>query len=377
MVKYKLAYFKLPPELLEYIKRPNNPFFPANLAQKIYFNSDDYDFCSKLSIRPIKKLDNLIDLKHSFNKVLSRDLFRYYFKEKSRIIKKRIYASYNWGCQMKKKGYCVIAWNMNEVESIALSYSGVNIIWLENGYSRGKSYYYNSNFDFDFNQNIKLKNNITYDHQNNSLFYNILDIIFNIRDRYGVLGYYLQILNKNFKKKTKEPDASSNLSKIVFLAQLDYDYNTLISGNGYDYDSGLSYLNNLVERLNKKMIKYEGYVRLHPNCSIYYNRVLSNYPKIKVDKCNGMDDCVKHYDIALTINSSASTSFINSFKQVLFLGSGEFVNNIDSINQKNIFLKIKSFCKKEASIKKLKLDNYIKSNHVLKKDVKKFIFSNQ
>lgn len=371
-----LAYYKLPPEILSYLETPINPFFPANFAQQKSFNTLDYKVCLKVQKETITELDKLVNIKKTFNKTLSRDLFRFYLKENSKITRNRIYASYHWGCLMKEKGYDVIAWNKNEVESIALSFSGVNIIWLENGYSRGDSYYIDSNFKINIKEEVSpINNKQLFKHQKKSIIYNFCDILFNLRDRFGSLGYYSQIFFKSIKKHNVKSIKNDNYLKVVFLGQLDYDYNTIICGNGFDFNSGLDYFNNMIKSLNKEGLKSKGYVRLHPNCSSYYKNILKGFPELKTDFSSSMNKCSNQYNLACTINSSASTSFINNFKQVIFLGSGEFVDNIKNKDLKNDFESIKLFNNNIASEVKTNLSNYIKKYHISKDSVRALILN--
>lgn len=377
MMNFKLVFFKIPPEITSFIKKPKNQFFPSNYAQLISFNCSDYCFAINEINNDLVEINNLVDIRLAYNSTLLNNLLGFTIKSNEKKVRKRIYAAYNWGVLMKSKNKIVLAWNKNDPESMALSKSGVRIIWLENGYSRSSSFYFDSNFKLKLNDfNFKSTQRFEYNNQKFSILFNSLDLIFDLRDRYGALGYYSQIFNKRINKNhnKKKIKLDKSYLNLVFLGQLDYDYNTIVCGNNFDMRKGVENFNNLIIKLNSSGIKSKGYVRFHPNNLRSHKQYKRCFPEIEFDYSSNMQECSSVFDLAVTINSSASVYFIKKLKPVIFLGEGEFVdymkkNIIQEFNFNNISYEGKSYSK----IMLKNLNEYLNKYHISKKYIKELI----
>jgi hypothetical protein len=154
---------------------------------------------------------------------------------------------------------------------------------------------------------------------------------------------------------------------ILFIAQLDFDYNTIVSGGNFDFREVLKLMSEFQNSCFDKSISF--HVRLHPNSSRYYLDVLHEFDFCKIDTSDSLSDAVNFFDAALTINSSGSTEFIERLKPVFFLGDGEFVEFVGNrINDLNEVFDTRLNYHEIAMSQKENLSTYLTDYHLKRED---------
>ena len=328
-----IALFKLPPEIITLKNQPPLQYYPANLAQLHKFNCEDYTKC-KTSDADIS--DELLSKKIKQIELLRRDSCNILPNQSIDLTRARLAQSKKWGELMEQNGRTVVAWNKHDPDSIAMSEGTKNIIWLENGYFRTTHLFCEPKINL---VNIKTGTppNQTPRSKIQSILLNAADMLINEVDRYGCLGYYLQVASKKANKihlqpYRKKPEKKAAKMNMVFLAQLDYDANTIINGNGLFFQSAIESFNELIKTINENKIDCKGFIRLHPNSSLHYRRSAKKQKQLQLDETKSMEECAEFYDAAVTINSSAAISFIENLKPVLFLGQGELAEFMSAMH---------------------------------------------
>jgi hypothetical protein len=377
MFNSRIAFFKVPPELVP-AELGQADYFPANYSTKIHFNVELYNEIAKNpfidSRLNVDFLNLNIERKLRHNEILIRDLNMNHLGKilmpRKYKIRKSLITAFQWGCEIKKQNKIVIAWNKQDPDSISLKESGVNIVWVENGYKRDGFIY----VDGPLSEIIHSKS-ITTCNVSFSELYNLFDIIFDVHDRFSSISYYLQMMNRRFSKLRKSRIVNSGMSEvqknaglnILFIAQLDFDYNTILSGGNFDFREVLKLMSEFQNSCFDKSISF--HVRLHPNSSRYYLDVLHEFDFCKIDTSDSLSDAVNFFDAALTINSSGSTEFIERLKPVFFLGDGEFVEFVGNrINDLNEVFDTRLNYHEIAMSQKENLSTYLTDYHLKRED---------
>jgi len=369
MLKSDLAFFKVPPEILKYSDVAGWEFYPANYAQYKAFNCGAYDQIQIDDECP----DDLVDLKLKQLEIIRRDCFWLIPSESVYSVRARLSRAYAWGRMMREQKRVVFAWNQFEIDSLAMRLAGPDVIWLENGYARQEHFYCDPLIDVSA---VKKESEtfLEFRHQKYSVAFNLLDILLNKIDRYACVAYYLQKASRliKFKARKKNCIGEEGVFKIVFLGQLDYDANTIVNGNGYSFMLGIEAMRNVVNELESTGVRCKAVVRVHPNASPYYRRALRRADLFAEDVTDSMEECVGHFDGAITINSSAATWFIDAAKPVLFLGKGEFVDAMkfelksEQTDWRSFWL---DYGDTIASDSKRQLRRFVEEGHIKKSDL--------
>lgn len=303
----KIGLFKIPTEILTSLNVDYSVVYPANLYQFVF----SYRHLKK--IKPGKKLNTNYPYEKALEQYSSfRKVFPSFHTWNVKSEKRRLNNCYNWGLKMLNQGSTVIAWNKNDPQTIAMAASGVQVIYLENGFFRGR-HLYCSRPDLINNIEINVKYSLLL-----QTVLNILDCFFDFFEANRTLFYYNQIIFKSINKIKNRLIGFVDLKNatdipsadILFLGQLDYDANTIIHGKNYNSKSVLKILNS--ERCSF-------FYRPHPN--IYVSKTEKKYMR----EINGLtlNEEIDNSNVILTINSSAAVMALMKNKLTLFLGGGD------------------------------------------------------
>lgn len=303
----KIGFFKIPTEIISSFEVDYTLLYPANLYQyffsfrhflKLRINNDfDFEYLLEKAEEQYVSFKKFFYISHKWNRT----------KELNQL--KRCY---NWGLKMRELGILVIAWNKNDPQTMAMAESGVEIVYLENGFFRSTHLFCSKPELFPV---IKINSN------NRVIFqttFNFFDCVFDFFEANRTLFYYSQTIYNKINKvkylvsRIVKRGKTGNIPRayLLFIGQLDFDANTIIQGNNYSSKSVIEYLSNA---------KIDFFYRPHPNS------ITSKSEKGYIRKFQDitLEQEILKSEIILTINSSAAVTALLKNKLTLFLGEGD------------------------------------------------------